>query len=485
MKFSRKIVLAALAASMSFSFVPADASAAEKLNVLIIDSGSDFTHEALKPLALANDKELNGQAGTDDDGNGYIDDVFGWNFVDNSATLVNLSDTPPDYDTVLRCMELLGKLQAYGKEGMTADEYNFLVKHYQDKQFWAWVGFTGGWAHGTHCAGITSTKNDAINLNAIKHINTGGAPKEEAEAAIAAIKHNIAHRRTIRREDAAAEPKQVTMEDLEKYFTQLGQQYSDAIKPKADYIAALKPRLINCSFGTENATLLDMMKKNMPQWGFQNPTDAQVQEVVNLFVTRAFLPRDKTLFAGCKDALVFIAAGNSSENLDPFVTSPNNVPITNKIVIAATDEDQKIAPFSCFGVKTVDVAVPGVNIFATYPNNKMGFMSGTSMACPNALRYGSMVLNVNPNLKPAQLKKILMDTVDKKDWLKDKVKSGGVINVNRAMVAAQKMLEGKTLFEAVKASRQEVSDKVARPAKRTRPNLNDPMVKDLYFSVIK
>lgn len=488
MKFTRKLVLAALAASLSFSYSPVQAS--EKVNVLVIDSGSDFTHDALKPLAFPNALELNGKAGVDDDNNGYADDIFGWNFVDNSATLVNLSDTPPDYDRVLRCMELLGKLQAYGKEGLTAEEYNYLVKNYQDKQFWAWVGFTGGWAHGTHCAGIVSTQNDGVNLNAIKHIQTGGAPKEEAAQALTAIKHAMLHRAS-RNDTAASEgtasegAQKVSMADLEKYFTQLGQQYADQIKPKADYIASHKPKLINCSFGTENKSLCEMMKGNMVQWGFQNPTDAEVQEVVNLFVTRAFLPRDKAFFAGCKDALIFIAAGNSTEDLDNIVTSPNDVPITNKMVIAATDEDQKIAPFSCFGPTKVDVAVPGVNIFATYPNQKMGYMSGTSMACPNAVRFASMVLGVNPNLKPAQLKKILMDTVDKKDWLKEKVRSGGVINVTRAMYAAQQMLDGKTLFEAVKASRAQVADKAPRSAKRTRPNLSDPMVKELYFSVIK
>ncbi len=483
MTFTRNLCLAALAASLSFSFSPVNA--AEKTNVLVIDSGSDFTHDVLKSLALPRPQELNGKAGVDDDGNGYVDDIFGWNFVDNSATLVNLADTPPDYDSVLRCMELLGKLQAFGQEGLTPEEYEYLVKHYKDKAFWAWVGFTGGWAHGTHCAGIVSTNNEAVNLNAIKHIQTGDAPKEEAEQALSAIKHAMVHRRTSRTDAEPVEGQKVTMADLEKYFNQLGQEYAAKIKTKADYIASLKPRLINCSFGTENKNLCEMMKGNMVQWGFQNPTDAEVQEVVNLFVTRAFLPRDKAFFAGCKDALIFIAAGNSTEDLDNIVTSPNDVPISNKIVIAATDEDQKIAPFSCFGPTKVDVAVPGVNIFATYPNQKMGFMSGTSMACPNALRMASMVLNVNPSLKPAQLKKILMDTVDKKDWLKDKVRAGGVVNVNRAMFAAQQMLEGKTLFEAVKASRQKVNDKTSRPAKRTRPNLNDPMVKELYFSVIK
>ena len=104
------------------------------------------------------------------------------------------------------------------------------------------------------------------------------------------------------------------------------------------------------------------------------------------------------------------------------------------------------------------------------------------MACPNALRYASMVLEANPNLKPVELKKILMSTVDKKEWLKDKVKTGGVINVTRAIEAAKAVKSGKTVAEACKLARQNVSDKVSRPAKRTRPDLKDPVVKKMYFS---
>ncbi len=480
MKFKPGNLLVALAVCVGLSLTPV--SADDSVKALIIDSGSDFTHEALAPLACPNPDEINGEAGKDDDNNGYVDDVYGWNFVDNSSTLVDLQNTPPKYDEVLRCMQLIGILQAYGKDGMKPEEFQYLVTHYQDQKFWPWVEFTGGWAHGTHCAGIVSTKNNNVSLNAIKHIPTGNGPAEEAAQAFAMLKHRFAHRRT--RRDGEAKP--VPISELEKAFADLGEKYIAGVQAKADYIGSLQPRLINCSFGSENSMLLKMMKGNMVQhWGYANPSDAEVQEMVNLFVKKAFLPRDKAMFAKAPNALVFIAAGNSSENLDPFETSPNNVPIDNKIVIAATDADQKIAPFSCYGKNTVDVAVPGVNIYATYPNQKMGYMSGTSMACPLALNYGAQVLHVNPQLKAVELKKILMETVDKKDWLADKVRSGGVINVTRAMFAAEQVKEGKSLEDAIKIACEKVGDKVVRTPKRTRPNLQDPMVKELYFSIIR
>ena len=458
------------------------------VNVLIIDSGSDFTHDILRPLARANEAELNGKKGKDSDGNGYIDDVYGWNFVENSSQLVNLADTPPQYDRVLRTMELLGKLQAVGREGMSTDEFDTLVKNYNDKNFWPWVDFVGGWAHGTHCAGIVAIDNKGVRLNAIKHIQTGSSPAREADAAISYVNHKIAHgRSTVRETDPQPAARQkVTLRQLEAHFKSMGKDYAKDIMPRAKYIASLKPRLINCSFGTDNATLFESFKRAMIlQWGFKDPTDAEVQKVVNLFVKNALLVRDKAMFEGVPDALIFIAAGNSASNLDGFLSSPNNVPLPNTIVVAATDNDQKIAPFSCFGRKTVDIAVPGVGIYATYPNNRMGHMTGTSMACPLALNYASRVLQVNDKLTPRQLKRILMGTVDKKEWLKDKVRSGGVVNENRAVYAAKLMLEGRSLRAAVAAARRKVADKAHRAMQKTRPDLNDPLVRQLYFSVIR
>ena len=47
--------------------------------VAVIDSGIDTTHEDLKPVLWHNPGEIPGN-GIDDDNNGYIDDVYGWNF---------------------------------------------------------------------------------------------------------------------------------------------------------------------------------------------------------------------------------------------------------------------------------------------------------------------------------------------------------------------------------------------------------------------
>ncbi|GAB4268873.1 MAG: hypothetical protein Kow0029_04510 [Candidatus Rifleibacteriota bacterium] len=462
--------------------------AGEPIKALVLDSGSDFTHEVLAPHALPNIAEANGIQGLDDDNNGYIDDVYGWNFVENNNVLVDLTSTPPDYDHILYLMKLLGILQAEGKEALTAAEFKELVTAYNDKKVWAWVSFTGGWAHGTHCAGIMSENNPNLKLNAIRHIPTGAAPQQLAHDALLNIKAMLLHRETAVTEgsgenDNASAGKKVTLEQLEQLFTQLGQQYAAGVAEKAAYLGSFKPRVVNCSFGSENKALCAAFKKNMiAEWGWTNPTDEEVQQVVNLFVSKALLQKDLALFSHCKDALFCIAAGNSSEDLDDIVTSPNDVPIENKLVVAATDHNRKLAAFSCHGTTKVDVAVPGVNIFSTYPNGKMGFMSGTSMACPMAARFATQVLEANDALSPIELKRILMGTVDKKDWLADKVRSGGVINPNRAIRAAELVKAGKTIEEAIAEAHLEVPDVAVRRSRFKGPDLNDKQVRDIYFS---
>ena len=59
----------------------------DDVTVAIIDGGIDINHEDLAANIAVNEAELNGINGIDDDENGYIDDVYGWNFCTNSATI--------------------------------------------------------------------------------------------------------------------------------------------------------------------------------------------------------------------------------------------------------------------------------------------------------------------------------------------------------------------------------------------------------------
>jgi len=99
-------------------------------------------------------------------------------------------------------------------------------------------------------------------------------------------------------------------------------------------------------------------------------------------------PASKAMFDAIKaheeQGILFIAAaGNSSLDNDSNNTFPANYDLPNVISVAATDHNDHLASFSNYGLRTVHVAAPGVQILSTTPNANYGSLSGTSMAAPH------------------------------------------------------------------------------------------------------
>ena len=105
----------------------------------------------------------------------------------------------------------------------------------------------------------------------------------------------------------------------------------------------------------------------------------------------------------------------------------------------------------------VEVAAPGVGILSTIPGNQYLTVSGTSQAAPFVTNAAGLILDANPNLSNTDVKKILMETSDLKDFLKGKVVSAGIVNTSRA-VSAAKLSLSMQLSAAIDAARLQVSD---------------------------
>jgi cell wall-associated protease len=125
--------------------------------------------------------------------------------------------------------------------------------------------------------------------------------------------------------------------------------------------------------------------------------------------------------------------------------------------VAATNGYAAIASFSNFGTKMVDVAAPGVGIFSAVPGGEHLYLSGTSQAAPFVAKIAGQILDVNPKLKPAEVRQILMGTSDLKPFLLDKVASGGIVNGSRAYQAAKGSLT-MPIADAISRSLREVRD---------------------------
>ncbi|MCA2960530.1 MAG: S8 family serine peptidase [Silvanigrellales bacterium] len=141
--------------------------------------------------------------------------------------------------------------------------------------------------------------------------------------------------------------------------------------------------------------------------------------------------------ANDKGILFVAAAGNASSNNDTSENYPSNYDVPNVLAVAATDSNDKMASFSNYGVTQVDLAAPGVNIFSTVPGNRYAQFSGTSMAAPHVAGAAALVLSAFPRMKAADLKAVLMDSVDTVPSLDGKLVTGGRLNVSKALATAK------------------------------------------------
>lgn len=117
-------------------------------------------------------------------------------------------------------------------------------------------------------------------------------------------------------------------------------------------------------------------------------------------------------------AIVVVAAGNSNQNIDFIQYSPANC--KGVVTVASTDENMDKSFFTNYG-EFVDIAAPGggdVGIMSTHNNGTTTpgsedytQMKGTSMAAPHVAGVAALMAGVNPDLSPAQLRSILVESV--------------------------------------------------------------------------
>lgn len=330
--------------------------------VAVIDTGVDYRHKDLSTLRLENGaltvvddssniwknpNEIIGD-GLDNDGNGLVDDVYGWNFVTNS------SDPRDDH------------------------------------------------GHGTHCSGTIAALEG--NLYGV----VGVAPN-------------------------------VKVMGVKFLDSQGGGNLFAAVKA-IEYVIDTAKRFPNKRFIMSNS------------WGM----DGKIAELdKNNFLLHAVKKAEEAKIP------FVVAAGNSSVSIDDHYDTPASFPFDNVIAVAATNNNDHLAYFSSYGLKSVHVAAPGVNILSTVPEELYGkpfaVFSGTSMATPHVAGVVALLLSQNIGLEPKEIRQILMDTVDQVDDLYGRVASGGRVNVARALMRDKN--PGKALqMVAVPYSVQSIRD---------------------------
>ncbi|OHT46363.1 S8 family peptidase [Flavobacterium tructae] len=411
----------------------------KKVIVGIVDSGVDIEHEDLKGMIWTNSKEIPGN-GIDDDKNGFIDDVHGWNFLGN-AVHENLEltrvvkkgdDGSPEYKEALA---------QYTKK------YEDALRDKQQSDFLLEV-------HKTIQKELNKTTYKIEDLNTITstdpkvaqskeimtQILTNAGPtfdpdselKEYSKQVYGQLNYNL-NKEFDGRKIVGDNP-----EDIKntRYGNNIvfGPDKEEALHGThvAGIIAQVRGNNLGGDGVSNNVEILtvravpdgDEYDKDIAL-GIRYAVDNGAK-VINGSFGKSFSPHKKWVYdaikyAAKKDVLIVHAAGNDGYNIDETknINYPNdsedNVKefADNVITIGALNKEYGetvVAGFSNFGKINVDVFAPGEEIYATVPNNKYKYLQGTSMAAPNAAGVAALIRSYYPKLKAAQVKQILMDS---------------------------------------------------------------------------
>jgi hypothetical protein len=415
--------LCALTLSVGFAFALAMHSLPASAAVIAIaDSGTDTTHPELSKKLWSNPGELDNAVDNDDDGK--IGDVHGWNFIDNNNHYYNyklLGTFPKDVYTFfeVQTRAILGIATQADK-----DWYN---AHIKDRTFIAKLEEFGGFVHGTHVAGIASKGVDGAQIMALKTIGAKSASLLEL-AANSKLPGKGKNKTGI---------PSATMDKAVRFgLDYLAKAQGQLLGPVGQYIGEKHAQVVNCSFGSSTAALAPVLKPLLQKL-IPNISDAQVKVYVNYLIDQMVVVMEQSFILASPHSLFVIAAGNDGTNNDESPASPANVRTDNSITVAATLQNTKLAFFSNYGNVHVDIAAPGVGILSTVPGGEHLLLSGTSQATPAVTRIAGEILDANPKLSPGEVKMILMETVDHQKWLEGKVKSEGTANEARAIYAAK------------------------------------------------
>lgn len=409
--------------------------------IAIIDSGLDVGHPELQDMLWINpDEVVNGE---DDDQNSYVDDIHGWNFAENSPELVDYRHSVTYTNNVFRLFEIQSKiLRGTASEA----ELAWVNAKMEDPLFIIKVAKFGRYVHGTHVAGIASAVSETNRVAGLQIISAGLPIKRLKNSVEQALRDG--------------ESREFIVEILIKFGIKfIANKQGEALVTIGQYINDKNFTVANGSFGFSQKHAKMLLRPILSLIFRESVEESVLTNFANYYVNQLVLAHGKMLEAAPNTLFVF-AAGNDAVDNDIIPTTPANVRLDNAISVAATDGYGWLAAFSNYGVQNVDIAAPGVAINSQIPDGRRIELSGTSQAAPFVAGVAEKLLTINPNLSILDVKKILFKTVDIKGFLKSKVKSGGILNSERAVLAAELSLEN-TLDLAIDQSRTAVPDVIA------------------------
>ncbi len=449
----------------AYDFIQSKKLKSKPVLVAVIDSGIDTLHEDLKEVLWKNPGEIPGN-NIDDDKNGYVDDVYGWNFLGNK------DGRNVEQDSYEGARVYHGLKTKY--EGKTIDPKTLSEEEKVEYEMWlkAKIGVMGDGSEESIDlfqllqAVKFAKKQDSVLKKAMnKEVYTGNeldaftpttsAEKNAKAGLLYLFKANNMMELTnkefiegfeefLNQEQKKAESKDKAPtpyranvvndneDDInDRYYGNPNVMVSLSAAEHGTHVSGIIAASRNNGKGMDGIAdnVRIMMIRAVPD-GDEHDKDIALAiryavdngaKIINMSFGKSFSPRKKWIdeaveYAASKGVLLVHAAGNDHKNVDSTDNFPNaNLSTSRKkasnwITVGASangdvEGDGFTASFSNYGKDQVDVFAPGAKIYATFPGgNVYRSLDGTSMASPVVAGTAAFLLSYFPYLTPEQLK---------------------------------------------------------------------------------
>jgi subtilisin family serine protease len=410
--------------------------------VAVIDGGVDTAHVDLRENLWRNPGETPGN-GRDDDGNGYVDDVYGWNFIGGADGRNVGPETMEVTRLYARCRDG-GALPA----GLTCDE---ITEAYEAEK---------GEVDQTLEVLDQIDAAYAFALPLLRGAGAGDEPTVERVRALTAVRPDIAQAKQIflQLADAGITPADIpeareAYEGLRAYGLDpdfdaravVGDDPENGLETDYGNGDVMGP---DASHGTHVSGIIGAVRDNgvgidgiaagiqimtvraVPDGDERDKDVANAiryavdngADVINMSFGKSFSPQKELVDAAVRYAdehgvLMIHAAGNDGEDIDveanfpsPFYADGGRAELWIEVGAANWSEESLAAAFSNFGQSTVDVFAPGVDIRSTVPGGEFKREDGTSMASPVVTGVAALLMAYFPELDARDVRRILLES---------------------------------------------------------------------------
>ncbi|MFY2507442.1 S8 family peptidase [Vibrio pectenicida] len=420
--------------------------------VAVLDSGVDIEHEDLKNKLWINKDEIPGN-GIDDDGNGYIDDIHGWNFLGNSLGLNVDQDTlevTREYKKYLGMVneqEWIAPKELEYYKGVEADYLGSVAKN-QSLLEKVTLAFEQANQFKGDILELIEHKDftvDGLQI-LLSHSNPEVVEATKGILAVFASWYSFDYLESRKNRYQTAldyhynleldTRQDIVMDDIDNAWEK-GYGNNDVKGPVGSHgthvsgiIAAERRNGIGIDGLAEHAQI--MAVRMVPNGDERDKDIANAvryavdngAKIINMSFGKSYSPRKFIVdhafrYAARKGVLIVHSAGNSRNDNDIKPSFPNRFakhqwskPISTWMDVGASAkyaDDSLVASFSNYGQETVDVFAPGYRVLSSTPNNTYSAYSGTSMAAPVVSGVAAMVWSHYPDLSAVELKDLLMN----------------------------------------------------------------------------